>query len=136
MHRTVEGHEEQGSAAPSCLRTASRHARRPSRRSVSPRTGPFGPLTYQNDNVLLDRLGPEGVGRITLFQTTASRFTNVQDKSALYSYEILNFVDGHRSITEIRNAVAAEFGPIPTPTVANLSTPANRPASSPTPTSP
>ena len=87
---------------------------------IPTRTGPFGPLTYQNDNVLLDRLGPEGVAKITLFRTPDKRFTNVQDKSALYSYEILNFVDGHRSVSEIRDAVAAEFGPIPTPTVANF----------------
>ncbi len=78
----------------------------------------MGPLTYQNDAVLLDRLGSEGVSKITLFQTTPSRFTNVQNKSGLYSYEILNFVDGHRSITDIRNAVAAEF--ISTATVANF----------------
>lgn len=87
---------------------------------IPARTGPFGPLTYQNDSVLLDRLGPEGVSKITLFQTAAIRFTNVQDKSALYSYEILNFVDGHSSVTDIRNAVAAEFGPIPTSVVANF----------------
>lgn len=86
---------------------------------VPHRAGPFGPLTYQNDNVLLDRLGPEGVSKISLFQSGASRFANVQDKSALYSYEILNFVDGHRSVTEIRNAVAAEFGPLPVSLVAN-----------------
>lgn len=87
---------------------------------IPTRIGAFGPLTYQNDNVLLDRLGPDGVAKITLFQPVGSRFTNVQDKSALYSYEVLNFVDGHRSILDIRNAVAAEFGPIPTSTVANF----------------
>ncbi len=31
-----------------------------------------------------------------------------------YAYEVLNFVDGHRTITDIRNAVSAELGPIPT----------------------
>ncbi len=82
--------------------------------------GVLGPLTYQNDNVLLDRLGPEGVASITLFRTADKRFANVQDKSALYSYEILNFVDGDRSFTDICDAVVAEFGPIPTPTVANF----------------
>ena len=30
-----------------------------------------------------------------------------------YAYEVLNFVDGHRTITDIRNAVSAELGPIP-----------------------
>ncbi len=87
---------------------------------VPARTGPFGPLTYQNDNVLLDRHGSEAVAKIALFRSADKRFANVQDKSALYSYEILNFVDGHRSVTGIRDAVAAEFGPIPTPTVANF----------------
>ncbi len=82
--------------------------------------GVLGPLTYQNDNVLLDRLGPQGVASITLFRTADKRFANVQDKSALYSYEILNFVDGDRSFTDICDAVVAEFGPIPTPTVANF----------------
>jgi hypothetical protein len=31
-----------------------------------------------------------------------------------YAYETLNFVDGVRSVADIRNALAAEFGPIPT----------------------
>jgi hypothetical protein len=30
-----------------------------------------------------------------------------------YSYEALNFVDGIRSVGDIRNALAAEFGPLP-----------------------
>jgi aminopeptidase YwaD len=30
-----------------------------------------------------------------------------------YAYETLNFVDGVRNVSDIRNAVAAEFGPIP-----------------------
>jgi hypothetical protein len=37
----------------------------------------------------------------------------VQDRGALYAYEIVNFVDGKRSVGAIRDAVAAEFGPIP-----------------------
>ena len=32
---------------------------------------------------------------------------------AIYAYEIVNFVDGKKSVVEIRDAVAAEFGPIP-----------------------
>ena len=40
-------------------------------------------------------------------------FVNVQDRSALYAYEILNFVDGKRTVAGIRDAVSAEFGPIP-----------------------
>jgi aminopeptidase YwaD len=30
-----------------------------------------------------------------------------------YAYEVLNFADGKRSPQQIRNAVSAEYGPIP-----------------------
>jgi hypothetical protein len=43
----------------------------------------------------------------------------VQDRVALYAYEIVNFVDGKRAVREIRDAVAAEYGPIPLDVVAN-----------------
>ena len=33
-------------------------------------------------------------------------------------FELLNFIDGERSITEIRNALSAEFGPVSTEAVA------------------
>jgi hypothetical protein len=33
-------------------------------------------------------------------------------------YEIVNFIDGRRTISEIRHAVSAEYNPIPTPIVA------------------
>ena len=35
-----------------------------------------------------------------------------------YAYEILNFVDGRRSEQAIRDAVSAEYGPLPLPLVA------------------
>jgi hypothetical protein len=34
------------------------------------------------------------------------------------TFELLNFVDGQRTVTEIRNALSAEFGPVPTEAVA------------------
>ena len=43
----------------------------------------------------------------------------VHGRGALYAYEIVNFVDGKRSVGEIRDAVAAEFGPIPLDVVAD-----------------
>src|SRR5580700_4621442 len=76
------------------------------------RVGEFGPLTFQNDDVLRDRLGEERLHKILLLSAGSSRFVNVQDKSALYAYEIVNFVDGKRSVADIRDAVSAEFGPI------------------------
>ena len=78
---------------------------------VPKRVGDFGPLTYQNDDVLLDRLGPERMQSIRLLNGS-SRLVRVQDRGALYAYEILNFVDGRRTIAEIRDAVSAEYGPI------------------------
>ncbi len=80
---------------------------------VPRRIGEFGPLTFQNDDVLRDRLGEERFRTVKLLSAGSSRFVNVQDRSALYAYEIVNFVDGNRSIADIRDAVSAEFGPIP-----------------------
>jgi aminopeptidase YwaD len=80
---------------------------------VPRRIAEFGPLTFQNDDVLLDRLGSERVRKIKLLNADSSRMFNVQDMGALYAYEIVNFVDGKRSVAQIRDAVAAEFGPVP-----------------------
>ena len=82
-------------------------------------TAEFGPLNYQNDDVLLDRLGSERVAKIKLLQGGSNRLLRVQDRGTLYAYEIVNFVDGKRSVGEIRDAVAAEFGPIPLDVVAD-----------------
>jgi hypothetical protein len=77
------------------------------------RIGEFGPLMYQNDNVLLARLGPERYGKIKLLNSEATPLLKVNDQSELHAYEIVNFVDGKRSIGEIRDAVSAEYGPLP-----------------------
>jgi aminopeptidase YwaD len=77
------------------------------------RIAEFGPLTFQNDDVLLDRLGPERVAKIKLLNAGSSRLLNAQDSGAIYAYEIVNFVDGKRTVGDIRDAVAGEFGPIP-----------------------
>jgi aminopeptidase YwaD len=82
-------------------------------RRVPARIGEFGPLTYQNDNVLLARLGVERYGKIKLINADATQLLNVRDQSELYAYEIVNFVDGKRSVGEIRDAVSAEYGPLP-----------------------
>jgi hypothetical protein len=44
---------------------------------------------------------------------------NVQDQSELYAYEIFNFVDGKRTVGEIRDAVSAKYGPLPVDLVAD-----------------
>jgi hypothetical protein len=80
---------------------------------IPTRIGEFGPLTFQSDDVLLDRLGSERVRKIRLLNADWSRLLNAQDRGAIYAYEIVNFVDGKRSVTQIRDAVAGELGPIP-----------------------
>jgi hypothetical protein len=82
-------------------------------RRVPVRTGEFGPLTYQNDNVLLARLGKERYAKIQLLNSDATPMLNVRDQGELYAYEIVNFVDGKRTVGEIRDAVSAEYGPLP-----------------------
>jgi hypothetical protein len=88
-------------------------------RRVPVRIGEFGPLTYQNDDVLRTRLGAERVSRIKLLNSEATPLLNTQDQSELYAYEIVNFVDGKRTIGDIRDAVSAEYGPLPAETIAD-----------------
>jgi aminopeptidase YwaD len=76
------------------------------------RVGDFGPLTYQNDDVIKARLAPERVAKIKLLNSEATPLLNVEDLSELYAYEIVNFVDGKRSVGQIRDAVSAEYGPL------------------------
>jgi aminopeptidase YwaD len=82
-------------------------------RQVPIRIGDFGPLTYQNDNVLLARLGKDRYSKIQLINSEATPLLKVRDQSELYAYEIANFVNGQRTVGEIRDAVSAEYGPIP-----------------------
>src|SRR5216684_1978385 len=79
---------------------------------VPMRIGEVGPLTYQNDNVLLARLGKERYAKIKLINSEATPMLNVRDQSELYAYEIVNFVNGKRTVGEIRDAVSAEYGPL------------------------
>jgi aminopeptidase YwaD len=85
----------------------------PNAKRVPLRIGEFGPLTYQNDNVLLARLGKERYGKIKLINSEASALLNTRDQSELYAYELVNFVDGKRTVGEIRDAISAEYGPLP-----------------------
>jgi hypothetical protein len=86
---------------------------------VPVRIGEFGPLTYQNDDVLLARLGKERYGKIKLINAGASNLLNVRDQSELAAYEIVNFVNGKRTVGEIRDAVSAEYGALPVSVVAD-----------------
>ena len=81
-------------------------------KQVPVRIGDFGPLTYQNDDVLRARLGAERSRKIRLLNGNASPLLNTQDQSELYAYEIVNFVNGTRNVGEIRDAVSAEYAPL------------------------
>jgi aminopeptidase YwaD len=80
---------------------------------VPRRVGEFGPLNYPNYDVLRDRLGVERAHTIKLLDPNASKLLATQDRGGLYAYEIANFVDGRKTIAEIRDAVSGELGPIP-----------------------
>lgn len=94
-------------------------ANNPAAMRVPIRIGDFGPLTYQNDDVLLARLGRERVSKIKLLSRSVTPMLSAEDLPELYAYEIVNFVNGQRSVGEIRDAVSAEFGPIPVEVVAD-----------------
>ncbi len=91
----------------------------PAAQKIPVRIGDFGPLTYQNDNVLKARLAPDRFMKIKLLDSESTPLLNEQDKSDLQAYEIVNFVDGKRSVGEIRDAVSAEFGPLSTDLVSD-----------------
>jgi aminopeptidase YwaD len=80
---------------------------------VPRRIADFGPLTFQNDDVLMDRLGRDRMRQVKLLDADSSRLLNVQDRGSLYAYEIVNFFDGKRSVAQIRDEVSAELGPLP-----------------------
>jgi uncharacterized glyoxalase superfamily protein PhnB len=80
---------------------------------VPHRIGEFGPLSYQNYDVLRDRLSAERLHSVKLLNPDANLLISVQDRGNLYAYEIVNFVDGKRTVGQIRDAVSGEFGPIP-----------------------
>jgi aminopeptidase YwaD len=100
--------KERRGTTPSAPWTSDKDAKR-----VPIRVGDFGPLTFQNDNVLLARLGKERYAKIKLINSEATQLVNVRDQSELYVYEVVNFVNGKRSVGEIRDAVSAEYGPLP-----------------------
>jgi aminopeptidase YwaD len=73
---------------------------------------PYRSNTYRGpiDADFLDRhMGGKGLGDLKLLTLGQNKIMN------LYSimYELLNFVDGKRNIIQIRNAVSAEFQPLP-----------------------
>ena len=74
-----------------------------------------GPMSVFGYDYLEDQYGADKTAKLKVFS-----YRGLWGSSGEYTYEILNLVDGHRTVTQIRNAVAAEFGPIPTEIVAEF----------------
>jgi len=79
------------------------------RRNVSVR----GPMTAMGYDYLSDKLGAERAGKLRL-----PAYRGAFGTGDLYAYEALNFVDGRRSVSDVRDALAAAFGPVPLELVA------------------
>ena len=62
---------------------------------------------------LADRLGKDRAESLRLRQDSATG-----GYTAAYALEALNFVDGRRSVQDIRDALTAEYGPVPVEHVA------------------
>ena len=80
-----------------------------SARVYSRAESPKGPMSVFGYNYFNDKYGAEKAAKIRVFG-----YSGIWGGGGAYAYEILNLVDGMRSVTDIRNAVSAEFGPIPT----------------------
>ncbi len=67
-----------------------------------------GPLSVFGYDYLADHYGADRTRELRLL-----RFQGQRASGGMYAYEVLNFVDGRRNVQEIRDAVSAEFGPVP-----------------------
>lgn len=73
-----------------------------------------GPMSVFGYNYLTDHFGAEETRNLKLL-----RYQGRWGSGSEYAYEVLNFVNGLRTVREIRDAVAAEYGPIPIEFVAS-----------------
>lgn len=70
---------------------------------------PKGPITSLfGYNYLQDHLGKEQYSGLKLLS-----YQSLWGAEDEYAYECLNFADGKRNVQEIRNALSAEYGPVP-----------------------
>jgi hypothetical protein len=67
----------------------------------------WGPINYFNNHV-----APEMRGSLKILRVPSQG--GLRGGGGGYTYEILNFTDGHRTAQEIRDAVSAEYEPVPT----------------------
>lgn len=69
---------------------------------------PRGPLSVFGYDYLADHYGAERARKLTLLN-----YQGLRGSGGEYAYEVLNFVDGKRNAQQIRDAVSAEYGPVP-----------------------
>lgn len=67
-----------------------------------------GPMWAFGYSYLVDKLGAEEVGELKL-----PSHRGLWGGGRQYTYEALNFVNGRRSVAEIRDRLTAELGPVP-----------------------
>ena len=96
-------------------------------RKIPLRVGDFGPLTYQNDNVLKARLAPERVAKIKLLNSEATPLLNDAGSFGTLRLRDREFCRWQTNVGEIRDAVSAEYGPLPVDLVTTISKPARKP---------
>jgi aminopeptidase YwaD len=69
---------------------------------------PKGPLAVFGYDYFVDHAKPGGMAEPKLMS-----YVGLWGSGEEYAYETLNFVDGKRRVLEIRDAVSAEYGPVP-----------------------
>jgi len=67
-----------------------------------------GPLSVFGYDYLIDHYGEENARKLKLLS-----YRGLWGSGGEYAYEVLNFVDGKRNVQQIRDAVSAEYGPVP-----------------------
>ncbi|MBI3484733.1 MAG: hypothetical protein HY012_06225 [Acidobacteria bacterium] len=67
-----------------------------------------GPMSVFGYDYFTDKYGEERGRRLKLLN-----FQGLRGSGEEYAYEVLNFVDGVRNAQQIRDAVSAEYGPVP-----------------------
>ncbi len=72
-----------------------------------------GPMRAFGYSYLTDKYGVEESAELRL-----PKFTGTRGSGGEYAYEALNFVDGKRTVSDIRDWLTTELGPIPTEIVA------------------
>jgi aminopeptidase YwaD len=69
---------------------------------------PKGPLAVFGSDYFADRAKSAGLASPKLLE-----YEGLWGSGEEYAYEVLNFADGKRNALQIRNAVSAEYGPVP-----------------------